>query len=370
MSGPSSAQPSDFYRTLNLDPSAPPNALAVQLHQRISQTPPGPGRDQLQQALAILGDPAKRQAYDARLRNPQAPPWTPPELHQLALGAARPAGPPAPPTWPGQPRPASSGGRRKRTLLIGGGVFAAVVVLFLGLAAVVGGGSSSNCSDVVFIGAAGSSQRDGEKKAAEDGMGGYVNDTYKNLLSDANKVDKTIELRVVDYPAAAVTPSNLMSSEFAQSLNQGTEVATTMIKDAIDQCSDSKIVVAGYSQGAMVSHRALLAVEPSDRIIGMLIADGDRRPDDPNVLLGGKAAANTGISFTKRGQDFVSGLTNEGLFPQEWKGRIISWCMTGDTVCSNVPGKVDFDFGAGAVTHMYGYNPNDWRPHLAKLALD
>ncbi|GAA2375744.1 cutinase family protein [Gordonia cholesterolivorans] len=369
MSSPGSAQPFDFYRTLNLDPSAPPNALAAQLHQRISQTPPGPGRDQLQQALAILGDPAKRQAYDARLRNPQAPPWTPPELHQLALGVTGPTGPPAPPTRPGQPRPPAKSNRGRRILLFGGGAFVLIIILFIGLGAIVGGGSSSNCDDIVFIGAAGSSQRDGEKKAAEDGMGGYVNDTYKNLLSDANKVDKTVEVRVVDYPAAAVKPGTVASGEFTQSLNQGTDVATTMIKDAVAQCSDSKIVVAGYSQGAMVSHRALLAVEPSDRIIGMLIADGDRQPDDPNVLRGGKAAANTGISFTEWGQA-LSGITNDGLFPQAWKGRIISWCMTGDTVCSNVPGKIDFDFGAGAVTHMYGYNPNDWRPHLAKLALE
>lgn len=86
MSESGSAQPPvDYYRALGLDPASPSHALLAQLAHRIAQTPPGPERHLMEQARAVLGDPAKRAAYDARLRDPQALPWTPAELHELAL---------------------------------------------------------------------------------------------------------------------------------------------------------------------------------------------------------------------------------------------------------------------------------------------
>lgn len=82
--------PVDFYAALGLDRAASPRDLAAELSRRIGQTPPGPARTHLEQARAVLGDPGKRRIYDARLNNPQAPPWTPEELHNLAMAAPQP----------------------------------------------------------------------------------------------------------------------------------------------------------------------------------------------------------------------------------------------------------------------------------------
>lgn len=75
----------NYYTALDLDPAADSATLTRQLTARIDQTAPSPELHQLEQARAIVGDPAKRRTYDARLRDPAAPPWTPQELHELAL---------------------------------------------------------------------------------------------------------------------------------------------------------------------------------------------------------------------------------------------------------------------------------------------
>ena len=85
MSENGSAQPVDYYSALGLNPASPAHALLAQLSHRIAQTTIGPERHLMEQARAILGDPEKKQVYDTRLRDPQAPPWTPAELHELAI---------------------------------------------------------------------------------------------------------------------------------------------------------------------------------------------------------------------------------------------------------------------------------------------
>ncbi|WP_299487264.1 hypothetical protein [uncultured Gordonia sp.] len=57
----------DFYRTIGLDPSAPPQVLADQISALAHRTPPGPDRAYLEQAWATLGVPDRKAAYDAWL---------------------------------------------------------------------------------------------------------------------------------------------------------------------------------------------------------------------------------------------------------------------------------------------------------------
>ncbi|MGB6244657.1 hypothetical protein [Gordonia sp. (in: high G+C Gram-positive bacteria)] len=140
MSSPGSAQPPvDYYAALGLDTRAPHHALLAQLAHRIAQTAPGPERHLMEQARAVLGDSEKKSIYDQRLRDPQAPPWTPAELHELAM--AQPS------------RPTASAGITVKLAAIPRRVLAAVaaglalvLVLVVTLVSCTGGGS--NTTDV------------------------------------------------------------------------------------------------------------------------------------------------------------------------------------------------------------------------------
>ena len=55
----------------------------------------------------------------------------------------------------------------------------------------------------------------------------------------------------------------------------------------VQQCPTSKVVLAGYSQGAMVVHRNLHTLAASPNLAAaLLVADGDRLPEDPTLNLG------------------------------------------------------------------------------------
>ena len=153
MSSPGSAQPPvDYYAALGLDSRAPSHALLAQLSHRIAQTAPGPERHLMEQARAILGDPAKRATYDQRLRDPQAMPWTSAELHELAMAQ------------PG--RPAASGGLTGTLAAIPRRVLAAVasglvlvLVLVVTLVSCTGGSADTSTSaDTNAAGAGGDSK--------------------------------------------------------------------------------------------------------------------------------------------------------------------------------------------------------------------
>lgn len=368
----------DIYHAHQLDRIRSSAELAQQLTEQLAAADPRDtmARRRLETARTILGDPARRATYDQQLANPTAPLITEQVLGVLAgqpLAGQQPLTVP-----PGQPLLPPVGVRRQRRIskkVLAAGVGGLVVLMVIVIAAVAGtesdsasASASAKCADIVFIGAAGSGQRDAEKLAVDDGMGKFVNETYQNLLSDANDAGVSIEKRPVVYPAAPVSTLASQPQVFKSSLETGTTTATQMINEVVDQCPKSKVVAAGYSQGAMVMHRALRTIAPGSSITGVLIADGDRMPTDPNVIHKGRAADYTGISSTDLGIT-LSGIDSVTYFSSDWQGRLLSWCMKGDTVCSNNPGKFDFDFGAGMAIHSSGYKPNDWRPFLKQQVL-
>lgn len=83
----------DLYAIHRLDRSAPPQALAAALTAQLNSTDPQDAltRGRIETARAILGDPAKRSAYDARLAEPR--PVTEQTLARLAGGTAPTAAP-------------------------------------------------------------------------------------------------------------------------------------------------------------------------------------------------------------------------------------------------------------------------------------
>ncbi|WOC13638.1 hypothetical protein [Gordonia sp. MP11Mi] len=139
MPAPGPNQPTDYYGALGLRPASPTHALVSQLSHRAAQLPPGPERDYVEQARAILGDPRKRPIYDGRLNDSTAPAWTPRELHEFAL--AQP------------PRTAATGAlsmltaipRRVLTGIVAG--LAVLLVLIIALVSCSGSGSDDVSAD-------------------------------------------------------------------------------------------------------------------------------------------------------------------------------------------------------------------------------
>lgn len=246
------------------------------------------------------------------------------------------------------------------------------VALVIALAAVVviavrseSPSSTATCADVEFIGAAGSSQRDTDPSAGvteieNSGVGGIVEDTYQNLAVDLQG-SMTVHLRPVEYPAMAVPVSVSTQdwAEFLQSVSTGADTAEQLIRSTMDECQGSKIVVAGYSQGAMAVHRALAAIGPDERIVaGVLIGDGDKMPNDNVRTISAYGTdARQGIAQVALGLGIDSGAIDEVLAPG-WAEKVISPCMSGDVVCA--PNSFDL----WNITAHIRYDADDWRSEL------
>ncbi|MGO1275227.1 cutinase family protein [Corynebacterium variabile] len=134
---------------------------------------------------------------------------------------------------------------RRTGWILGAVVLVIVVVMGMADAFVLGnrgGGEderdeASGCSDVEFIGAAGSGQR-----------------TVDTLT------DTPVHSGVGEYPALPV-PGGMDRAawtDFLGSVSTGADTAEALIRDALATCEDATIVVAGYSQGAPcpAAHRA------------------------------------------------------------------------------------------------------------------
>lgn len=205
MSSPGSAQPTDYYAALGLNPAAPPHALLAQLSHRIAQTTIGPERTLMEQARAILGDPAKRQIYDARLRDPQAPSWTPHELHELAMAQ------------PGRPAASGLGAQLaaipRRVLAAVAGGLAVLLVLVITVASCAGG----NGDDAAF--------------SAHDST---VMDSGGNSRSD-DQIRPNARLRGAEWKSVSDTPSFYLRLVEAYALPS--DIATGLKECSGDRCS-------------------------------------------------------------------------------------------------------------------------------------
>lgn len=76
----------DLYQALNLDRSKAPDEISAELSERLEKNELDNigGREEVEIARAILGDPQKRTAYDSRLDEPNAPEVDVNALRQLA----------------------------------------------------------------------------------------------------------------------------------------------------------------------------------------------------------------------------------------------------------------------------------------------
>lgn len=193
------------------------------------------------------------------------------------------------------------------------------------------------CADVLFLGARGSGQAAGGASAdAGTGMGPQVYAAYQRLAAD--RPDRTITPRAVVYPAQEVQALALDAASYFGGLERGVRDVKRALRSEALRCPDQRIVLGGYSQGAMVMHRALqdlasakdpAAVDILARLDGaVLLADGDRLEKDRTTNYG-TAGRSQGISYEVGPQSHARGTR----LPRKLANRVQSVCEQADTVC-------------------------------------
>jgi Cutinase len=211
---------------------------------------------------------------------------------------------------------------------------AAAGTALIGLASGTASGAAG-CPDVHWIGAAGSGERTGADLTTYNGMGRVVNESLDDLSSQLQRDGRTMTAEAVDYPAVPVPDDNGGVGAwlgFMGSVDTGAKALGDQYATFVAQCPTSKVVLAGYSQGAMVVHRNLQALAASPNLAAvLLIADGDRRPEDPTLNFG----TASGIPERGKGvaQDWPILAHAPAPLAPELGARTISVCNLNDAVC-------------------------------------
>ncbi|OBA99139.1 cutinase [Mycobacteriaceae bacterium 1482268.1] len=224
--------------------------------------------------------------------------------------------------------------------------------------------AAPGCPDVHWMGAAGSGERDGYEATANGGMGKIVYQSYQALQQQLAQEGHTITAEAVEYPAKDVPDDagvgdwlNYMGSVDAGAAALGAQYAAFTA-----QCPTTKVVLAGYSQGAMVVHRNLAAIGADPNLAAsLLIADGDRIPNDTTVSIG--SASKDPEKTGGAAQDWPILAHAPAKLPANVGVRTISVCDAGDAVCDYDPDADEVSATAVAIHTSYtvsGSNGQMW----------
>ena len=210
------------------------------------------------------------------------------------------------------------------------------------------------------MGAAGSGERDGYELAANGGMGRVMYQSFRALEQQLQQEGRTITAEAVEYPAKDVPddPGVLDWADYMGSVDAGTAALGGQYAAFTAQCPNSKVVLAGYSQGAMVVHRNLQALGANPNLAAaLLIADGDRIPDDTTVNIGSASAdpEKTGGAA----QDWPILAHAPAKLPANVGVRTISVCDAGDAVCDYDPDADEVSPTAVAIHTSYTTGESD-----------
>ncbi|MDV6285801.1 cutinase family protein [Rhodococcus jostii] len=197
------------------------------------------------------------------------------------------------------------------------------------------GATEFDCTkDIQIIGVPGSGdnpQRDGQ-------LGSTVYSAVTELTATQGKAGRQVGWKAVNYAAEHVSVILTDNQRYFNGLDEGVRMTLSMLTDyaLTTDCLTQRLVLVGYSQGAMVLHRVLRALQDpgfatiAKRIDGVvLIADGDKVAHD-RVQNFGTAPANThgiGVDF-----NFASGTLTSKLGTM-WGTRVKHVCNKNDVVC-------------------------------------
>lgn len=213
---------------------------------------------------------------------------------------------------------------------------------------------------MLFEGARGSGEHGpgtaGWKPGTSDpkGLGKELNDALSQIEQKTGSL-RSFQIESVNYPATSVRALvGLHLSTYFKGLAEGVQRMLGELQTWAKACPFQQIVLAGYSQGAMLVHRVLLDLVQSKagrsilaRVTSaILIGDGDQLPSDHETKYGSAGSLATGI-----GQDFPTFSHSPAKkFPSSLESKVIRVCNRLDIVCDyfNV-----FSVPTGIRTHLH-----------------
>lgn len=207
---------------------------------------------------------------------------------------------------------------------------------------------NGNCADILFVGARGSGNpgpgTPGWIATSEDphGLGsvvGEVLDRFYEGLSQRRSVEvASTEFAALD--AVSLTRPDLLgqTDDFFNGIHDGINWTTHMLKAKAETCPRQRVVLAGYSQGAMVMHRVIERLQTVDgglKVLdrmdaAILVADGDRVRKDGAKRFGGRLVG-AGIGHGVHLMNVAASPTDK--FPRLWRDKILQVCKPLDPVC-------------------------------------
>lgn len=258
------------------------------------------------------------------------------------------------------------GKRRWRITAVGAGILILSGVGIPGRALAATASTSATCTQVTIIGARGSGQ---PATGPFGGFGPQVDKAISVIEGDLQAKNISYGAESVDYPAESVdvlSPSAIDFIDwsdyitnhldpFLNSITTGVSVSVGDAESAQQTCN-SKIIMVGYSQGAMVVHQAELQLKSQDPaaynlIIGtVLVADGNRVPNSASKLFGSSPAAGEGIEswIYHTALDYIP-------FPDvPIPGSTADICNNSDIVCDTSLNALE-NFSSSAQVHTQSY---------------
>ena len=220
---------------------------------------------------------------------------------------------------------------------------------------------TDTCTEIAFIGARGSGEDPqgnppafGNDPSLDFGneVEGLYNGFVNKFTAEHNDANQVKPL-TVQYPAAGVDEINFLTATYIDSIYEGVGLLEAMIQNEEVNCPSEKLVLAGYSQGALVVHIALLqldqtdpaALDPSHLAAVLLIADPAKVADGAEetwqsaLTLAQPSVQNADGLWTK-----LSGGVDSGPLPPSVVGLTLAMCHNKDIVCA--PG-----FGSSPTQH-------------------
>jgi hypothetical protein len=156
----------------------------------------------------------------------------------------------------------------------------------------------------------------------------YPADSVTDLVPTAAE----LALFTTDPPAAYKEYNKDNVDKYLSSISQGISDTLSEARSLHQQCPHSLLILAGYSQGAMVMHQAELQLQAAgdNELLGqiagtLLLGDGDRVPNTQASEFGTSTAKSEGVrTWAKRnnGQDVEDPATTANI------------CNAGDIVCA------------------------------------
>lgn len=139
-------------------------------------------------------------------------------------------------------------------------------------------------------------------------------------------------------------------NDYPDSVATGANDGASDITHLAVRCPNTKIVVAGFSQGAEVARRVLARLNPSAaaRVAAVvLMGDSTFRAGEAGVVRVGGVANGRGVSWARYGPTITA-------IQPRYAGRVISDCHDNDLVCRGIP--------------ALSFNGHDYRADAAMLA--